>query len=125
MRLRWFTDGVFVIAAPSNRQRLLGAAVEAVNGIPTAEAITRLTPLIAHENEFWLRARIPTVLVNHGLLRGMGLVAGGDPVRYRLRLASREITTEEFRVENATLVSALDAGGGFNPFNARNAGLNY
>ncbi len=125
LRLRWFTDGVFVIAAPSNRQRLLGAAVEAVNGIPTAEAITRLTPLIAHENEFWLRARMPSVLVNYGLLRGMGLVAGADPVRYRLRLASGEITTEEFRVENATLVFALDAGGGFAPFNARNAALNY
>lgn len=125
LRLRWFTDGVFVTAAPTNRQRLLGAAVEAVNGIPIADTIARLTPLVAHENEFWLRARIPVVLVNDGLLRGIGLVASGDPVRYTLRLASGETATEEFRVESTTLVSAVDAAGGFVPVNTRNAGFNY
>ena len=125
VRLRWFTDGVFVTAAPANRQRLLGAAVEAVNGIPIADAIARLKPLVAHENEFWLRTRIPVVLVNDGLLRGMGLVASTDPVRYTLRLASGETATEEFRVESATLVSALDAGAGFVPVNTRNATFNY
>ena len=125
LRLRWFTDGVFVTVAPANRQRLLGAAVEAVNGIPIADAIARLKPLVAHENEFWLRARMPTILINDGFLRGIGLVAGADPVRFTLRLASGETVTEEFRLESTTLVSALDANSGFVPTNTRNGALNY
>lgn len=125
IRLRWFMDGVFVTAAPAGRERLLGAAVEAVNGTPIVDAIARLKPLVAHENEFWLRTRIPVVLVNAGLLRGIGLAGSEEPVRYTLRLASGETVTEEFQVESATLVSALDPGAGYVPVNTRNATLNY
>jgi hypothetical protein len=78
-----FEDGVFVIAA--ERDDLVGAELVAVDGTPIDEVLGAVTPLIAHDNEWTIRARRPTFVVQASVLGGLGLVDGDKSATFRLR----------------------------------------
>src|SRR5262249_36340063 len=70
--LHEFDDGVFVVDAA--RSELVGTELVAVDGVAVDEVLAAVTPLIAHDNEWTIRARRPTFVVNASVLHGLGLV---------------------------------------------------
>ena len=83
LALHEFEDGVFVIAA-ENRD-LVGAELVAVDGVDITDVLRAVTPLVAHDNEWTIRARRPTFVVCAAVLRGLGLVDDDSRVTFRLR----------------------------------------
>src|SRR5580765_5091243 len=81
--LHEFEDGVFVIAA-ENRD-LVGAELVAVEGVDITDVLRAVTPLVAYDNEWTIRARRPFFVVNASVLRGLGLVEDGSRATFRLR----------------------------------------
>jgi hypothetical protein len=79
-----FEDGVFVIAA--ERGDLVGAELVAVDGVDVSDVLRTVTPLVAHDNEWTIRARRPAFVVHASVLRGLGLVEDGRWATFRLRL---------------------------------------
>ena len=79
LRLHEFDDGVFVVDA--ERSDLVGTELVAVEGVDVDEVLAAVTPLIAYDNEWTIRARRPAFVVNASVLHGLGLVA--DPARER------------------------------------------
>jgi hypothetical protein len=53
-----FDDGLFVVAA--ERRDLVGCELVAVDGTEVGDVLRAVTPLIAHDNEWTIRARRPT-----------------------------------------------------------------
>lgn len=86
LALHEFEDGVFVIAAENSD--LVGAELVAVDGVEITDVLRAVTPLVAHDNEWTIRARRPTFVVCAGVLRGLGLVDDESRVTFRLRRLS-------------------------------------
>src|SRR5437764_12160394 len=83
LALHEFDDGVFVIAAENSD--LVGAELVAVEGVDIADVLRAVTPLVAHDNEWTIRARRPTFVVNASVLCGLGLVDNDSRATFRLR----------------------------------------
>lgn len=125
-QVRCFSDGVYVIAAPDEKPHLLGARVVSVNGVPIADVLVRLERVIAHENPYWLRFRIPDYLTNDGVLRGAGIVEAGQSALFGLELSSGESADVEFAPSYSTAVTGgLHVLGGHPPYNTLYPQLNY
>ena len=78
-----FEDGVFVVAA--ERSDLVGAELVAVHGVEISDVLRAVTPLIAHDNVWTIRARRPTFVVNASVLRALGLIEDATRATFRLR----------------------------------------
>ena len=83
LALHEFEDGVFVIAAENTD--LVGAELVAVDGVDITDVLRAVTPLVAHDNEWTIRARRPTFVVYASVLRGLGLVDDDSRATFRLR----------------------------------------
>jgi hypothetical protein len=99
LRLFEFDDGVFVVAA--ERREFVGTELVAVDGADVVDVLRAVTPLIAHDNEWNIRARRPTFTVQASVLRGLGLVDDDRQATFRLRFPSgsvSELTLEAIAV---------------------------
>jgi hypothetical protein len=92
-----FEDGVFVVAAQA--PELVGSELVAVAGLPVEELNAALAPLVAHDNEWTIRARRPVFGVCVEVLLGLAIL---DEPRLTVRLRGREarldpVTAAEYR----------------------------
>lgn len=92
-----FEEGVFVVA--SEQPELVGSELLAVNGIAVDQLMAAVTPLVARDNDWTIRARRPAFCVTAEVLRGLGIA---DGPRITIRLGQREIelqpvTAPEYR----------------------------
>ena len=83
MRLYEFADGVFVVAAQD--ESLAGSELVTVAGEPIDELNRALAPLVAHDNEWTVRARRPKFAVTTEVLSGLGVLARLGPATFGLR----------------------------------------
>jgi hypothetical protein len=81
--LHEFEDGVFVVAAKD--RELVGAELVAVAGVDITDVLRAVTPLVAHDNVWTIRARRPVFLVHTSVLRGLGVVDDDTTATLRLR----------------------------------------
>ena len=70
----WFDDGIYVTAAAPVYSGLLGGRLSAIGRTNVDNVISRLTPLVAHDNDSWLKYLLPSRLVNTDFLFGTGLM---------------------------------------------------
>ena len=73
IRLYWFDDGLTVRSATQAQAALLGARVVSIGGVPVAEALARVRPLISRDNEMGVRAWTPILLSMPEVLHALGL----------------------------------------------------
>jgi len=112
VRLWSFSDGLYVVKAHPEHERLLGARVERIGALTTEEAQARLRPYLAGTDQ---RARFlaPGFLVAPAVLRHIGAVEETTVVPLALRLA-------DGRTETVELAATKDA----DPGDERSAKLN-
>jgi hypothetical protein len=75
-------DGLYVTAAPADQLGILGARVAAFGDRTVAEIEGAAALLVSHENEAWLRVRLPDVLTMAEVAQSLS----GQPDRVRLWL---------------------------------------
>lgn len=73
LRLYLFEDGIWVRAVAPGHERLLGARVEAVGGVPIDEAIRRVSALASRENRIGPKLYAPLYLAMPDVLDAVGL----------------------------------------------------
>ncbi|HWN23061.1 MAG TPA: hypothetical protein VNP93_13890 [Gaiellaceae bacterium] len=73
LRLYDFPEGIYVVAQVGLRRDLVGKRLVAVEGVPVAQALARVRPLVPRDNEHSLRARAVQWLVTAEVLHGLGL----------------------------------------------------
>ena len=79
LELYWFPDGLYVIDA--DEPGLIGARLTAIEGVPVADVIARVRPLVSRDNDSTVRMRLPPYLVSEEVLAGLGIGEGG-PARF-------------------------------------------
>jgi hypothetical protein len=75
LRVHDFADGVHVVADTAGGAHV-GKRVTAIDGVPLAEVVRRVTPLIPRDNASTIRLLLPEYLVCAEVLRGLGVVEG-------------------------------------------------
>ena len=75
----WFDDGIYVTAAPAQYQNLLGGKLTSVGNSGIDDAVQRLSPLVARDNDWWLKSQLPgNILYNTDFLFGTGVTGSTD-----------------------------------------------
>jgi hypothetical protein len=75
LRVHDFADGVHVVADGTGRG-LVGKRLSAIDGVPVAEVVERVRPLIPRDNASTIRLLLPEYLICAEVLRGLGIVDG-------------------------------------------------
>jgi hypothetical protein len=78
IKLYDFDDGIFVRAVAPGQEALLGAKLEAVGGVPIAEAWKRIEPLVSGDNQMAARMMVPIYLAMPDILQAVGLSGNRD-----------------------------------------------
>lgn len=76
----YFEEGIFIIGATREYLYLIGHKVLAFNDIPILEVIDRVTPIVAHENESFLKSQLPKYLTSMEVLYGLGITNSTDTI---------------------------------------------
>lgn len=85
LRLARFGDELRVVGVGGDHAAALGGAVVSIGGVAAAEAWTRVTAIVAHENPAALAAFAPRHLELGALLHGLGLAPDARHATFRLR----------------------------------------
>ncbi|HLO99414.1 MAG TPA: S41 family peptidase [Fimbriimonas sp.] len=104
IQLFWFPDGIRVTAAAPEHKELVGSKVLAVESAPINELITKVEPLISHENPQGIKANTPNIITNPAILNGLGYKASIDEIKVRFE-----------RADGTTAVSTLPLSPSFVP----------
>ena len=74
-----FSDGVYVVGEHGDHHRLVGARLTAVGGIPIAQVLAQVEPLVPHDNETsGIRNLRSMYLLSEEVLHGLGVAPRFD-----------------------------------------------
>jgi hypothetical protein len=92
----WFDDGIYVTDAALQYQNLLGARLVSVGKVGIDEATQRLTALVPHDNDQWVKHVIPgNKLTNTDFLFGTGIADNTDGVQVVAQAATGDVVTAD------------------------------
>ena len=74
LTLYCFSDGLYVLGTLDKYESALGSRVTAINDVPIAEAMARLSSLLAKTNDALVKHRIPNMLPSIGLLQHFDII---------------------------------------------------
>ena len=80
LRLWQFSDGMYIVDALPPYEELVGARLDAVDGMPTSDVAAALDPLIPRDNPTTVTLLTPRFLLMPEVLHGLGLIDGVDAV---------------------------------------------
>jgi hypothetical protein len=100
IRLGWFADGLFVIAADEERRDLLGGQVLGVNGRAAAALVEALRPYVGGPANL-AREFAPNLLISPDLLHAAGLAAAANGSSFEIRFADGRVAIVELAARAA------------------------
>lgn len=97
----WFDDGMYIINAPAQYQDLLGGKLVSIGGSSTDDAIQALKPLLAYDNDSWLKSLLPANRLNNtDFLFGTGVADSTDVVTVQVQTASGDVLSMDVQAMN-------------------------
>ncbi len=73
VNLYWFSDGLYVLGTIESYKEILGNKLIAINDIPIADVVSRLSGLLAKTNDALIRHRLPNIMIYTGALKYFGI----------------------------------------------------
>ena len=95
--MRWFSDGLAIVATAQEYQRMLGTRVVRIGSMTPKQIETAVTPYIAHENDAHVHAESPRYMSMVELMQHEK-IAGADG---HLQLTCAKLDGQEFTMEIA------------------------
>jgi len=123
----WFDDGIYVTSASAPYQNLLGGNLLSVGGKSIGAATNTLTALVAHDNEQWVKSRIPIEdLTNADYLFGTGLIPGTDSAPLQVGFSDGSVVSANVQTyANSAEPQQIQVYQGAPPLYRQNPGWNY
>lgn len=92
----WFDDGIYVTGAPAAYRNLLGGKLVTIGQSSVDDAVQKLTPLVAHDNDSWLKyVLMSSTLTNTDFLFGTGVTGANDSVQIQVQQESTGLATAQ------------------------------
>jgi hypothetical protein len=89
LKLYLFDDGLYIRAARPDHAHLVGARIEAIGGVPVAEALTRVNELTSRDNDMGATYFAPLYLNMPDILQALGLSDRHDRATLTVRRGDR------------------------------------
>ncbi|HWR38678.1 MAG TPA: hypothetical protein VN611_04190 [Patescibacteria group bacterium] len=86
----WFQEGIFITAVLPVFQDLLHCKLVKINGMPMERVVERLTGIISHENQSFLRSQLPDYLICADILFGLAIANRVDHVKLTVENHDKE-----------------------------------
>ena len=86
LRFYMFGTDVYVINAEKGMEHLLYQKVTAVNGMPVADVLARLTTIIPHENEGYLKNALAKYLTGPVYLYGLSIISDKERATFTFEI---------------------------------------
>lgn len=122
---RWFTDGLYVTAAPETGARLVGARVRAMNGRRLEEIYEALRPWVSYDTESWYRHLSQTAMATADLLRAAGVLGPDLKLDLEAERPDGEVFVESIPLSAGTLVEGPLQAQPSPPYYRRYPSLDY
>lgn len=90
-RLGIYEDGIHVEAADRRYSDLVAGRVVSIGGVPAAEVLARVEPLVSRDNENWIGAVAPNLLNRIEVVHALGLSTDLSGVQIAVRVGGRTI----------------------------------
>jgi len=103
LRLYLFEDGLYVRAAAPQYASLVGSKIDAVNGVPVQEAISRVNEIISKDNEMATKLLAPVYLNMPDILQALKLSPTSKAAIFTMRKNGRVSTVSVPAGETAPL----------------------
>ncbi|MEJ2627398.1 MAG: hypothetical protein P8078_02400, partial [bacterium] len=125
LQLYWFTDGLYVIAASSEYQDVLGQRILGI-GSYTIEAVYELIKtVISHENEAQLKNMGPNYMMSPEILSALGIIDDINSVLIEFEDAGELSLTPQPYGSPLNWITILDDKQGSLPLYLQHTNLNY
>ncbi len=101
IRTYWFEEGFFITSVISGYERLLGAQLLSIDGVPVAQVVARITPIIHGDNASAVRSILPSRTTLGEVLEGSGVTREINHAVFTLRLTdgkTENVSLSGFRV---------------------------
>jgi hypothetical protein len=123
---RWFSDGLYVTGAALQYVRAIGKRITRIGDLPIEDVYARVSELIAHENDPWVRHSSPAYLLSPEVLHYLGILSEPGSTTYMFT----DDEGGDFSLEIARLGAFQSVIGPHNarfstPLYQRNSHLNY
>ncbi|HYC59300.1 MAG TPA: hypothetical protein VEK79_07010 [Thermoanaerobaculia bacterium] len=122
VRLKVFSDGIFVVRTNATSRVACGAQLIAINGIPAEQVFTRVAEFVSAENDAWLLAQTPELMMRPEVLFVAGIIPSKDSALFTFAIGQRLLDLQ-LDATTALLPPQPDVAG--LPLYRRNASLNY
>ena len=99
LRAWWFADGLYIVKAHPDFARLLGARIDKIGQLTTADAQERVAPYLSGTDQR-IRFLSPGYLVTPSVLRQIGAIADTASVPLAVRLVDGTSETVELRASS-------------------------
>lgn len=91
-RLGVYEDGIWVEGADRAYEDLVGGRVVAFGGVPTDDALDRVTPLISRDNDHWISAIAPFLLNRIEVLHALDVASDLTGVELTVEVGGETVT---------------------------------
>jgi len=129
LKAAWFQDGFFVTAAGADYSRAEGARIIQIGSQPVDQVYQAISTIVSHENDEWVRAVSPSLMVCADILQAMNITPENTVVPVTFQdLSGNQFTLNVATLDPGTLPTGLpvpDPNQGFTPLTQRHRDQYY
>jgi hypothetical protein len=97
LMLYWFKDGIGILNTTAEYQDILHGKITAIAGMPIDHVVSTLSAVIPHENEAQVKNKMPNLLTDTLILRGMKLISSQETASLTVLTSSGKKITREMK----------------------------
>ncbi len=125
LQLYWFTDGLYVIAASSEYQTILGERVTGIGSYTIDDVNDLLETVISHENEAQLKNMGPNYMMSPEILSALGIINDINSILIEFEDAGELSFTPQPYGSPLNWITILDDKQGSLPLYLQRTNFNY
>jgi len=129
LTLYWFQDGLFVTRASDTYARAVGVRLLRIGDNDVERIYGAVSPLISHENDYWVRSASPDYFVIPEVLQALGFIPSANSASFTLQDIYGKVFTLDIAAVPLTAslnyVLNPDPAQGFLPLYRINTSQNY
>lgn len=126
----WFQEGIYITSALTEYAALLNARIVKIDGLPIEEVVAKLTKIVSHENQSFLKSQLPEYLICADILFGLEIIGDFEWIQITVESLSGEtldmnVPTIKYPVWQETPLLHTTQAGEVLPLYRRNQNLFY
>ncbi len=88
----WFEEGIFIVGGKDKYSSLIGCRITHINELDILDVISRISSVIAYENQSFLKSQLPKYIRVAEVLYGLDIITGLNDLSIRVEYGDRIVS---------------------------------